>query len=372
MQHRLHAARAALQAAAGQAHDETPPDDAVKAKLRGQALDWLKAELTVWDRLLASGAPQDRPSIARNLWHWQTDTDLAGIRDREALARLPAAEQKALTHLWADAAELLTKAGGLHALPAAEQVEEVRKELKKRNPGFDGPLTHRIEGGVVVRMSIDGKNVTDLSPVRHLVGLRAISCTNGPLSDLSPLKGLPLAWLDLHGTQVRDLAPLKGMPLASLHLWWCGQVQDLEPLRGMQLRQLDMNACGQVQDLEPLKGMPLMSLYINGSKVRDLAPLKDMKLAFLACNNTAVSDLSPLKGMPLKTLFIHETGVVDLRPLQGMPLEVLHLIPGNITQGLDVIRDMKRIKTIGTGWFDKPAWPPAEFWDRYDKGEFKK
>jgi hypothetical protein len=30
---------------------------------------------------------------------------------------------------------------------------------------------------------------------------------------------------------------------------------------------------------------------------------------------------------------------------------------------------MKSLKTIGT-WHDK-AWPAAEFWERYGKGEFK-
>jgi hypothetical protein len=30
---------------------------------------------------------------------------------------------------------------------------------------------------------------------------------------------------------------------------------------------------------------------------------------------------------------------------------------------------MKSLKTIGIDW--NRAWPAAEFWDRYDKGEFK-
>jgi hypothetical protein len=244
--------------------------------------------------------------------------------------------------------------------------------LKNRNPGLDDSMTHRTEDGVVTELKIDGKNVTDLSPVRFLVGLKVFSCTNGPLADLSPLKSLPLTTLDLHGTLVRELAPLKGMSLTSLYLWWCGQVRDLESLRGMKLTHLDLNGCGQVQHLSPLKGMPLTGLYINDSKVRDLTPLRDMKLEFLACNNTTVSDLSALKGMPLRTLVIHGTGVADLRPLQGMPLEDIRLTPKNIMQGLDILRDMKSLKTIGTGWLDTPARPPAEFWDRYDKGEFKK
>jgi WD40 repeat protein len=365
--HRYNAARAAALAAAGHGMDEPPLDDAAKAKLRGQALDWLKAELTDWSKVQP---PQ--PCIVRPLWQWQQDKDLAGIRDRAALAKLPAEEQIAFTQLWADVTELLTKAGGFGALPAAEQIEAVRDELMKRNPAFDGSVTHKIEGGMVTELDINGKNVLDLAPVQFLVRLKVFRCTNGPLSDLSPLKDLLLTALDLHGTQVRDLSPLKDMPLTLLHLWGCSQVRDLEPLKGMKLIHLDLNGCTQVQDLEPLKGMPLTGLYINDSQVRDLTPLRDMKLTFLACNNTGVSDLSPLKGMPLQTLVMHGTGVDDLKSLHGMPLENIRLTPRNITQGLDILRAMKSLKTIGIGWFDAPAWPPAEFWDRYDKGEFKK
>ena len=50
-QHCYNAARAAALAAAGQGQDEPPLDEAAKAKLRRQALDWLKAELTAWSKL---------------------------------------------------------------------------------------------------------------------------------------------------------------------------------------------------------------------------------------------------------------------------------------------------------------------------------
>jgi hypothetical protein len=109
-QHRYHAACAAALAAAGRGKDEPSLDDAARAKLRRQALDWLKTELAVWDKLLASGPPQDRPFIVRTLKHWQKDGDLAGIRDQAALDKLPADEKKAWTQLWADVAVLLKKA----------------------------------------------------------------------------------------------------------------------------------------------------------------------------------------------------------------------------------------------------------------------
>jgi hypothetical protein len=85
--------------------------------------------------------------------------------------------------------------------------------------------------------------------------------------------------------------------------------------------------------------------------------------------NTKASDLSPLKEMPLSVLFIWGSPVTDLSPLKGMQLEDIRLTPKNITRGLDILRDMKSLKTIGIDW--NQAWPAAEFWERYDKGEFK-
>jgi Leucine-rich repeat (LRR) protein len=83
-----------------------------------------------------------------------------------------------------------------------------------------------------------------------------------------------------------------------------------------------------------------------------------------------VQDLKPLKDMSLKTLILEDTGVTDLKPLQGMTLEDIRVTAKNITQGLDILRDMKSLKTIGIDHREQ-AWPAAEFWGRYDKGKFK-
>jgi hypothetical protein len=58
------------------------------------------------------------------------------------------------------------------ALPAAEQVEEVRKELMRRNPGFDGTLTPTIANDVVTGLKFHTGEVDDIAPVRALKGLR--------------------------------------------------------------------------------------------------------------------------------------------------------------------------------------------------------
>jgi serine/threonine-protein kinase len=100
--HRYNAACAAALAAAGQGKGDPPPDDAARAKLRAQALGWLQAELAIWSRMLGSGLPQARPVVRQTLQHWQADPDLAGVRDAEELAKLPAAERAAWRALWAD------------------------------------------------------------------------------------------------------------------------------------------------------------------------------------------------------------------------------------------------------------------------------
>jgi tetratricopeptide (TPR) repeat protein len=117
--HRFSAACWAALAAAGKGEDAAKLDDKERARLRKQALDWLKADLALEAKKLESGRSADRAEVQRHLKKWQQDTDLAGIRDQAALEKLPPDEQKAFAQLWADAATLLKKAG--------DQEKEARK-----------------------------------------------------------------------------------------------------------------------------------------------------------------------------------------------------------------------------------------------------
>jgi hypothetical protein len=53
-----------------------------------------------------------------------------------------------------------------------------------------------------------------------------------------------------------------------------------------------------------------------------------------------------------------------------MNLTTILFTPKNVTKGLDVIRQMKSLKTIGLNSHFKV--PPDEFWKKYDAGEFSK
>jgi eukaryotic-like serine/threonine-protein kinase len=108
--HRYNAACAAALAGCGQGKDTPAPDDRERTRLRRQAFEWLRADLTAWKRQLENEPEEARPAVAKTLQHWQQDADFAGVRGAEALGRLPEAERNAWQQLWQDVESLRRQA----------------------------------------------------------------------------------------------------------------------------------------------------------------------------------------------------------------------------------------------------------------------
>lgn len=238
------------------------------------------------------------------------------------------------------------------AMRADKQVEAVSKKLQELNPGFDGKVTRKTENGVVTELQFFTDKVANISPVRALAGLKSLDGGNNvrvesALSDLSPLTGMQITKLAMYRTNVDDLTPLKGMPLSELLL------------QGTR-----------VTDVSPLQGLPLKGVYLALTDISDISPLKGMRLSSLALDGTGVSNLSPVKGMPLTDLTLFNTTISDLTPLQGMSLKSIGFTPARITKGLEIVRNMQSIEVIDVKW--PPKLSPAEFWKKYDAGEFGK
>jgi superkiller protein 3 len=107
--HRYSAACTAALAGCGRGEDAPAPDEQQRARLRQQALAWLRDELTFRATQIASTHPGDQATAQRFLQHWQTNRNLAGLRG-EALARLSEAEREAWGQLWTDLADTLARA----------------------------------------------------------------------------------------------------------------------------------------------------------------------------------------------------------------------------------------------------------------------
>ena len=179
--------------------------------------------------------------------------------------------------------------------------------------------------------------VRDISPLRALRGLVSLDLlgtfpSRGKLSDLTPLRGMPLKRLNLGSSGVSDLGPLRGMPLTMLFLSET-RVADLSPLKGARLELFTAERT-PVSDLEPLRGMPLKYLDLNGAfAVSDLQAARwkwyMLRLEYLNVGNTHASDLSCIAGTKsLRTLVLDNGNVSDLSPIRGLDLTVPSIIGG--------------------------------------------
>jgi internalin A len=129
----------------------------------------------------------------------------------------------------------------------------------------------------------------------------------------------------------------------------------------------------QIADLEWCRSIPSIGiLWLRGTPVTNLTPLQDVPITSLDIEDTSVSDLSPLSEMPdLRRLSIINTDVTDLWPLTDLQLSRLLFIPSKIETGIEAVRNMRSLTELGTQTIDESnAVPAAEFWQRYDAGEF--
>jgi Leucine-rich repeat (LRR) protein len=288
------------------------------------------------------------------------------------------------------------------ALPAADQVEAVRKELVRRNPGFDGKMEHKIEDGVVTELRISTEHVTDISPVRAFDALRILACIgtgSAPLADLTSLKGMHLAGLtqlDLSWTKVGDtgLAQFNGCNrLTSLALCGTGlndaglaHSKDCTNLTFLELGATQTSDTGLAY-FKGCKSLTLLRLNVTTVTNEGLAYFEDCKYLtdlglgltqvtdaglgrFGDCKNlmclnlfgTTVSDvgLAHFKDCKkLTTLNIQGTKVIDLSLLKGMPLRELWC-DFRPERDAEILRAIKTLEKIN----DKPA---AEFWKGVEK-----
>jgi serine/threonine-protein kinase len=108
-QARYNAACSAALAACCQGEDARVLPDKVVLALRRQALRWLRADLALHCQIAQRSDPRTKQAVRQRLLHWQRDADLADLRDREAVSKLPTDEREDWRKLWADVETLLQK-----------------------------------------------------------------------------------------------------------------------------------------------------------------------------------------------------------------------------------------------------------------------
>ncbi len=288
------------------------------------------------------------------------------------------------------------------ALPAEAQVEEVRKELMRRNPGFDGKVEHKIEDGVVTEIHVVTDNVTDVSPLRVFNALRALDCSgthtpdwrgNGQLADLTPLKGMNLAGLTqlnlswtrvgdaglalfkdcknltrlyLSGMQVGDAGlalfkdckslvqlTLDGTQVTDVGLAYFKDCKNLTYL-GLAGTQVTDAGLALFKDCKNLGGLDLNATQVDDAGLAYFGDRKNLRQLGLAGTKVSDAGLGHFKDSNLTILHIEGTKITDLSLLKGMPLRELSC-DFRPERDAAILRSIKTLETIN----GKPA---AEFW----------
>lgn len=267
-------------------------------------------------------------------------------------------------------------------------------------------------------LGLDQTKVTEagLAHLRELTHLCGLFIRATPVSDLSPLRGMPLATLDCLGTPVSELSPLRDCKnlrrlnvaktkvtvatvaalkksLPSCDILWADasnpitDVNDPEFQKWMKgvvalpvERQVDAVAW-KLQQLNPGfngklagwggTGRPKIDdgavtvLWFDTDNVMDISPVRALvDLRTLSCSGSAkeknkLFDLSPLQGMKLTSLNCAGTQVSDLSPLQSVrTLSSLNVANTNVTPA-DVAALQKALPDCKIEWDGAKSASPA-------------
>ena len=162
-------------------------------------------------------------------------------------------------------------------------------------------------------------NISNLSGLEAASNLDYLALGQNPISDLSPLAGLPLRGLVLPNCMVTDISPLSNLThIEELNLRG-NPISDISPLGAIAtLQSLDLSHC-QIVNISALSQLVnLKYLQLNHNKIRDVTALANLtSLSKLEIDHNFITNHSPLDSLTLD-IFVYDQ-VCDIAPLPLHP-----------------------------------------------------
>jgi serine/threonine-protein kinase len=106
---RYPAAKCAALAGCGAGEDGADRGEAERTHWRSLARRWLRADLVIWAKMRDGLSGAECNLAKKKLVAWQTDPDLAGLREPDRLKTLPAAEREECLAFWKDVSSALKR-----------------------------------------------------------------------------------------------------------------------------------------------------------------------------------------------------------------------------------------------------------------------
>ena len=256
---------------------------------------------------------------------------------RKADGEFEARDTVTLTYLM-DAMHPIRDAQGLLAAPLAD--EPVRNQTGI--PPEPAAVLDMAQGGARPgRLDLSSRNLTDLSALAGLSGVRELDLRDNAITDLSPLSDLSeLEVLDLSGNRIEELWPLAGLPeLERLNLSGnrITDIDMLSGLSGLEVLLLDRNRVADVRALSPLTD--LANLGLSANRIEDIGLLANLgRLRRLDLSGNAVADVSAL-GDVSELLWLRLPGnpVSDVAPLGRLEMLRWLWLDSGTTAGMEAL-----------------------------------
>jgi internalin A len=144
----------------------------------------------------------------------------------------------------------------------------------------------------IIILDLSGKGIHDLSGLAHLMYLERLNLDDNPIEDLSPLKSIRnLYAISLNNTGIIDLQEvgfdaISHLPLVELSLENNVYISKV----GAETRLSDITLLEKFKDLEVLR--------LNHNHIQDLSPLANlMKLSELELRNNHIERIDPLANL---------------------------------------------------------------------------
>lgn len=221
--------------------------------------------------------------------------------------------------------------------------KEIGRQLEISHLELTGDDLRRIE-----KINLTGKQISDLSTVAQLSGLRDLNLSDNKLANVTGLESLAqLEVLRLRYNRLNNLDALTG--LTRLYELDAGHnlIADTRAISQLsRLTHLTLKH-NQITDLAPLAKLRRLKLLdLNHNHLTDLGPIGGMQqLDILRLSENKIKNLEPLAGLPnLGVLYLATNQVTDIRPLAAIAtLQRLYLAGNQITD----ITPLAKLKNLG-------------------------
>ena len=260
-----------------------------------------------------------------------------------------------LTYLM-DAMHPIRDAQGLLAAPLAD--EPVRNQTGI--PPEQAAVLDRVQSGARPgRLDLSSRNLTDLSALAGLSGVRELDLSDNAITDLSPLSDLSeLEVLDLSGNRIEELWPLAGLPgLVRLNLSdnRIDDIATLSSLTGLEVLDLSGN---RIEELWPLAGLTeLQRLNLSGNRITDIDMLSGLSgLDVLLLDRNRVADVEVLSPLTeLANLGLSENRIEDIGLLANLGRLRRLDLSGNAVADVTALGDVSELL-----WLRLPGNPVSD------------